>query len=316
MPADAGRILLGPGDDAAVIGGTEGPARGLLLSVDAAEEGVHFERGLHPPGAIGRRAVAAAVSDLAAMGGTPAASLVSLVVPEGGAELALAVSRGAGERAAALSAPIVGGNVTRGARLGLHVSVVGRAPAAAPPLLRSGARPGDVLFVSGPLGASSLGLAALRRRAVRTRMAPDPSPSEAEWIRAHLDPEPRLALGAALAGVATAAMDLSDGLALDLHRLSEASGCGAVVHEDQLPTAGSGPSALEAALFGGEDYELLFTGPRERIETAIAAGGPEWRTVARIGAITPRRIGVCLVSGAGPPMPIPKRGWDPFTPSP
>lgn len=307
-------VSIGPGDDAA---GLSGADSGLwLLTVDAAEEGVHFDRALHPWRAVGRRAVGAAVSDLAAMGGRPRAALISLVAPPADTEPAFEASAAAGERAAELGAPVVGGNVSGGRALALHVFVVGTTPPGIRALRRSGARVGDRLFVSGSLGGSALGLEILRRRATPGRAGGAVrTAAEERLVRKHLDPEPRLALGAALArsGAATAAMDLSDGLALDLHRLVEASGVGAVVEADRIPcaTPGEGSASalspgLSAALFGGEDYELLVTGPDE--EALSKAAGPG--SLTRIGEITEASRGVRLRTGDGMVEPLSRRGWD------
>lgn len=303
LPPGGPPVLVGPGDDAAVVAGAELEA-GLLLTVDAAEEGVHFDRVLHPLPAVGRRAVAAAASDIAAMGGRPLAALVSVVASPGDLDAARTVMAAAGRRGAELGAPVVGGNITRGDRLGLHVTVAGRMAEGARPLLRSGARPGDALFVSGPLGASALGLELLRDR-IGSRST---DPAESPWVRAHLDPQPRLRLGVELVGVATAAMDLSDGLALDLHRLARASRCGAVVEAARLPLAA--PAKLEAALFGGEDYELLFTAPRGRVTSRMAAGGAAWSGVTRIGRVVSREEGVRIATPDGRSRSLPPRGFD------
>ena len=311
-------LSIGPGDDAAGLAAADG---GLwLLTVDAAEEGVHFDRALHPWRAVGRRAVAAAVSDLAAMGGRPRAALISLVAPPADTESAFAVSAAAGERAAELGSPVVGGNVSGGRALALHVFVVGTTPPGVLALRRSGARIGDGLFVSGPLGGSALGLEILRRRATPGRAGRAVrTAAEERLVRQHLDPEPRLEIGAALArsGAATAAMDLSDGLALDLHRLVEASGVGAVVEADRIPCAAPGEGSasalspgLAAALFGGEDYELLVTGPDE--ESLSKAAGPG--SLTRIGEITEPSRGVRLRTGDGTVEPLPRRGWDGLRP--
>ena len=317
---------VGPGDDAAVLAAPDG--RQLLLTVDAAEDGVHFDRALHSPEDIGRRAVAAAASDLAAMGGRPLGFLVSLTAPaedrgEDGEEdreedaAALRVSRAASRRASEIGAPVVGGNLTAGARLALHVTVLGAMAEGSAPLLRSGARPGDGVFVSRPLGGAALGLAFLRRRGEESARR---SPDEAAALRKHLDPEPRLALGEALAasGSVSAAMDLSDGLALDLHRLAEASGAGVLLETDRIPVAPSGAAApdraLHAALFGGEDYELLFTGADEAAlrEAAAEAGEPP---PIRIGEVVAPGPGVRIRAAGGEPTPLPRRGWDSLAPT-
>jgi thiamine-monophosphate kinase len=297
------RVSRGPGDDAAVFRWPDGGA--LLLTVDAAEEGIHFDRRLHPLEAIGRRAVAAAVSDIAAMGGRPLGTLVSLVTPSTEETAAVAIAEAAGRRAAELGAPVAGGNITAGERLGLHITAAGTGAPGARLLCRSGALPGDGLYVTGELGGAALGLALLRLRTDgRARVA---GADEEALVARHLDPSPRLAAGIALAGKAHAGMDISDGLALDLHRLTAASAVGAFVEASRLPLAGKGARGVEAALFGGEDYELLVAGPPEAVESAAGAARVP---ITRIGGITGARKGVRLRRGDGSTETLPPRGWD------
>ncbi len=296
------RGFPGPGDDAAGFSLPEG-ALGLLTT-DAAEEGIHFDRLLHPIRSVGRRAVAAAVSDIAAMGGAPLAVLFSQVAPAGEQEAARLLFEAAAERAAELGARVAGGNLCGGARLAVHVTVLGALSPRSEPLTRTGARPGDSIHVSGPLGGSALGLRLLREK--RSPLGPE----EQRLVERHLDPAPRLRLGQELSArrAASAAMDLSDGLALDLSRLAEASGVGAEIEAAHLPLAGE-PDAvgLEAALEGGEDYELLFTSSDpEAVEAAAGAARIE---VHRIGTVTAREKGV-LLSGPEGRRPLAPRGWD------
>ena len=307
LPAGDGghapRLILGPGDDAAAFRWADGGT--LLLTTDASEEGVHFDRRIHPLRAIGRRAVAAAVSDVAAMAGRPVGTLISLVAPPREESAAAAISEAAAQRAAELGAPLVGGNITAGKRLGLHVTVAAASAPGAPVLRRSGALPGDGLFVTGELGGAALGLALLRRRA--DGKAGPFGPEEEELVARHLDPSPRLAAGLALADAARAAMDISDGLALDLHRLAAASRVGALIEAPRLPVAGKGAAGLEAALFGGEDYELLIAGPPERVlAAALTADVP----LTLVGRITEAGEGVRLSRPDGLTELLPPRGWD------
>ena len=305
--ADQGpRLILGPGDDAAAFAWPGGGA--LLLTTDAAEEGVHFDRRLHPPRAIGRRAVAAAVSDIAAMGGRPAGTLISLVAPPSDEAAAARISEAAAERAAELGAPLVGGNITAGERIGLHVAVVGSGAPGVPLLRRCGANPGDALFVTGNLGGAALGLSLLRRR--REGGTTPFDPEEEALVARQLDPAPRLEAGAALAGAAHAGMDISDGLALDLHRLAAASGVGALLEETRVPLAGKGAGALEAALFGGEDYELLIAGPPQQV---CAAAGKAGVPLTRVGRVTGADEGIRIERADGVAEPLPRRGWDSWT---
>ena len=300
------RLILGPGDDAAAFAWPGGGA--LLLTTDAAEEGVHFDRRLHPPRAIGRRAVAAAVSDIAAMGGRPAGTLISLVTPPSEETTAGRIAEAAAERAAELGAPLVGGNITAGERIGLHVAVAGAGGPGVPLLRRSGAKPGDGLFVTGTLGGAALGLALLRRR---TEGETTPlHPEEEALVARQLDPAPRLEAGAALGGAAHAGMDISDGLALDLHRLAAASGVGARVEETRVPLAGEGARGLDAALFGGEDYELLIAGPPQQV---CAAAERARIPLTRVGRVTAADEGIRLERAGGVIEPLPRRGWDSWT---
>lgn len=297
------QLILGPGDDAAAFAWPGGGA--LLLTTDAAEEGVHFDRSFHPPRAIGRRAVAAAVSDIAAMGGRPAGTLISLVTPPAEETTAARIAEAAAERAAELGAPLVGGNITAGERIGLHVAVAGTGIPGVPLLRRRGAKPGDGLFVTGSVGGAALGLAVLRRR-TEGETAPS-DPEEEALVARQLDPAPRLEAGAVLAGVAHAGMDISDGLALDLHRLAAASGVGAALEETRLPLAGVGAEALHAALFGGEDYELLIAGPRQPVRAAARRAEI---LLTRVGRVTAADEGIRLERAGGVDEPLPRRGWD------
>ena len=296
-------LVVGPGDDAAAFAWPGGGT--LLLTTDAAEEGVHFDRSLHPPRAIGRRAVAAAVSDIAAMGGRPAGTLISLVTPPSDEAAAARIAEAAGERAAELGAPLVGGNITAGERIGLHVAVAGTTDPGAPLLRRRGAKPGDGLFVTGNLGGAALGLVLLQRRTEGETTRFDPE--EEVLVARQLDPAPRLAAGAALAGVAHAGMDVSDGLALDLHRLAAASGVGASVEAARVPLAGEGARGLDAALFGGEDYELLIAGPPRKV---FAAARTAEIPLTQLGRVTAAGEGIRLERADGAAEPLPRRGWD------
>ena len=244
------------------------------------------------------------MSDIAAMGGRPTATLVSLVTPPAEEAVAARIAEAAGERARELGAPLVGGNITAGERIGLHVAVAGRVAPGAPLLRRRGAKPGDGLFVTGNLGGAALGLALLQRR--ETESVPF-APEEEALVARQLDPAPRLAAGAALAAAAHAGMDLSDGLALDLHRLAAASGVGARVEETRLPLAGKGARGLEAALFGGEDYELLVAGPAEQLG---AAARQAEIPLIQVGSVTGPDEGIRLERAGGATEPLPRRGWD------
>ncbi len=268
-------VLLGIGDDAAVLAPS---ARAQAVSVDAQVEGVHFRRDLLAPADIGYRALASALSDLAAMGATARAAFVAMIAPARLPEDDLyAIADGIAQAQRAFACVVAGGNLATGSELSITTTVIGDAPAA--PLTRAGARAGDALYVTGEIGAAALGLALLQ--AGRGELAPG---CVERWRR----PTARLREGAALAGVASAAIDVSDGLVQDLAHLAGASGVGFELEHERIPRAarlaescaaiGADPDAL--VLAGGEDYELLFTAAPDvrppfgtRIGSASASGG-------------------------------------------
>ena len=303
---DASRGLrLGIGDDAALFS----PRSGFetILTCDWFLEGTHFLRDKHPADSIGWKCLARAVSDVAAMGGTPRCFLLSLALPPaltgGWLDAFLVGLRRAQRRLGCL---LAGGDTTRSKRILIQVTVVGEVHAGTA-VLRSGAKPGDLIYVSGRLGEAESGL---RRLLAQKRMAPaDPA------LRKHLYPEPRLRLGSWLAkyGLATAMMDLSDGLSTDLARLCTASNVGARIEASRLPL----PSAdgaqrrevLNLALHGGDDYELLFTvspANRRRIPKNSATV-----RLTQIGEITRQRL--LQLSDAGrAEQTMVEGGWDSF----
>ena len=243
-PATA--LPVGIGDDGAVLP----PSRGPIVAVaDALVEGVHFRRDLSPPEAIGRKVVAVNVSDIAAMGAIAEYGLLTASLPGAtNVDWILALLRGVADEARRHSATIVGGDVTGSTGpVSLSLSMLGRL-AGTSPLLRSGAQPGDSLYVTGVLGTSGLGL---------RRLLTDPAASGPD-VDAYRAPSPRTAEGAALGawGRCHALMDLSDGLGVDAPRMAAASGVTLVIDLERLPAAPGADESL--ALFGGEDYELLF----------------------------------------------------------
>lgn len=301
--------LLGIGDDAAVWRPKSGCD--AILTCDWFLEGTHFRRDLHPPDAIGWKCLARALSDVAAMGSTPVCFLLSLAVP---AELTgrwldqlLLGLRRASKR---FACPLAGGDTTRQERLLINVTVIGQTKSGRP-IVRSGARPGDVLFASGRLGEAELGLRLIRR--VRKPISP-----KNRFLKKHLYPEPRIPLGSWLAAnrLASATMDLSDGLSTDLRRLCAASKVGARVHAAKIP----GPrladlpkghifKPLELALHGGDDYELLFAVPARK--TTLIPSSYGGLAITSIGEITKKRT-VELVGEDGRVQTIRSEGWDPF----
>jgi thiamine-monophosphate kinase len=287
------RVVVGSGDDAAVTA----PGAVTATSVDAVVDGVHFRRRTFPPRAIGAKALAAALSDLAAMGAEPGEAYVQVGLPADLPEEELAaIADGLGAAAARAGVAVAGGDITASPVLFLCVTAVGHADDASHLVARAGARPGDRLVVTGPLGGAAAGLLLLDRPDFGTGL----DPAVAAALRARqLEPEPRLAAGAALAGAgATAMIDLSDGLAGDAGHLARA---GAVRVEVDLPAvpvqpgvgevaraAGRGAEELVAA--GGEDYELLAAVPAASLDAVLAA--------LRDGGHAPAVIGV-VESGEG-----------------
>ena len=307
-----GWVLVGIGDDAAVIEPERN--RGEVLTVDALVDGVHFDRAFVPPDAIGHRALAANLSDLAAMGAAPRAALLSMALP---ALLPLDDFDGIAAGIAALAAEhrvaFVGGNLTRTpGPLTIDITAIGTVKRRQA-LTRSGARPGDDVYVSGSIGAAAAGLARLRTAVSRQSSDRDVSTEDLRLTTAYLHPVPRVRLGTLLARnrAATACIDLSDGLGDGVHRLAHDSGVGIAVDADALPIdaaardafTATGRDPVDAAVTGGDDYELLFTVRtrlRHRLRAAIRHGGVP---VARIGVCTERRDVVLVRGGAKAPMP-------------
>ena len=275
------RLPAGPpgevwiGDDAAVLRPPAGP---LLLAADALVEGLHWDPSVVGPDDAGWKALAVNVSDLAAMGGRPRHCVVTVAVPPGRAGDLDRLYDGLEAAAKALDCPIVGGDLTGGPALVVTVAVTGTVDGS--PVLRSGARPGDLLLVTGPLGSAS---AALRQR----RAPPRVTPRVAEGTAARM-------------GGATAMVDLSDGLLLDLRRLADASGVGVVV--DDVPVAEG--ATRDDALGGGEDYQLLLATPDQAVVQAAFED-------ARLAP--PVVIGRCTADPAERRLgsgPLPEGGWE------
>jgi thiamine-monophosphate kinase len=294
-------VILGPGDDCAIVSARD---RRLLFTVDALVEGVHFRRGWLTPAQLGRKAFAVNASDIAAMGGWPRWAVLHIAAPARtpAADL-LAMSRGVAAAATAASATLVGGNLSAARELSLVVALVGSCPTR--PVLRAGARAGDLLFVTGRLGDAALGLRQLRRDA-RARGAA---------VRRFRAPVARLGAGALLAatGVAAAMIDVSDGLVQDLGHLCRASAVGARIAIDRIPcTAAVRQAGIELALRGGEDYELLCAvRPRHRARAERLAARLGCRLTC-IGECMPER-GVRIVDAQGRPLRVGRGGHEHFS---
>ncbi len=288
LPPVGPRVRIGMGDDAAVTV----PGGATATSVDAIVEGVHFRRGPASLGQIGRKALATALSDLAAMGAEPGEAYVVLGIPteldeEDCIELIDGIAALAGETGTSLA----GGDVTRAPGLFVAMTVVGHA--GAPELLvgRGGARPGDALVLTGELGGAAAGLLLLERPELEEAVPPE---AAARLRSRQLEPQPRLAAGRALARTgATAMIDLSDGLGGDAVHLAESSAAAIRIEASALPlangvgeiAAAAGLDPLRLATSGGEDYELLAAMPPERVAEAASAVGDASTTLTRIGEV-------------------------------
>lgn len=305
-------VRLGIGDDAALLSPRSGYE--TILTCDWFLEGTHFLRDKHSADSVGWKCLARAVSDIAAMGGEPRCFLLSLALPETHTRRWLDEFLGGLCRAARqFKCPLAGGDTTRRDQILMNVTVVGEARSGRA-LLRSGARPGDIIYVSGRLGQAELGL---RRLESMRRIAKGDA-----MLRKHLYPEPRIALGRWLShyGTATSMMDLSDGLSTDLPRLCAASGVGARLEASSIPTA-SNPQrfgvknvdALDLALNGGDDYELLFTvRPSKTNRVPRAFQGVALTAIGEIER--DRRLSVVQLDGQE--TELRSGGWDPFKAAP
>ncbi len=301
-------VSLGIGDDAALVR----PARGreIVLTCDWFLEGTHFLRDKHPADSVGWKCLARAVSDVSAMGGVPRCFLVSLALPKDLTGRWLDEFLGGLRRAAShFRCVLAGGDTTARREVLINVTVVGEVLRGRA-VRRAGARVGDLIYVSGRLGQAELGLRLLRSASTRRRVTRNDA-----RLRKHLYPEARVELGRWLSEkrVATAMMDLSDGLSSDLRRLCAASGVGARVDGGRLPVVrGSKTARLDAlrlALHGGDDYELLFTVAKRDVRRVPRSFGEV--AITAIGEIT-RGRSVMVVDESGSAVELEARGWDPF----
>jgi len=307
--------VVGIGDDAALLGRQ-------LLTTDTLVENVHFRRAWCTPEELGWKALAVNLSDVAAMGGTPRAALVSLILPaETSVSVVMGLYRGMQRLARTTGVAILGGNLAKGSPLSITLTVTGESEA---PVLRTGARPGDRIFVSGQLGLARAGYLILKRKLTGTKdawaepratflrrrnEAANAYPGGLKAVRRFLLPDPRLDLGRDVH--ATAMMDVSDGLATDLPRLAQASGVGMVIDTEMLPVSRTFRALCDALkvapeavmLEGGEDYELVMTvSPSAEVPDAVA-----WHC---IGEVTSGHK--VLVRDKGRTRPLASRSFDHF----
>ena len=272
-------VVLGIGDDAALL--RVAPGEELVLTTDALVEGVHFLPG-SPADSLGHRALAVNLSDIAAMGASARWALLSLNLPQADGQWLGAFAHGFGALARQHAVALVGGNLSRGP-LAITVQMAGVVPEGQA-LRRDGARPGHALYVSGSLGDAAAGLKVVRGELQSAAGA-------ADFLRHRFEyPQPRLALGVALRGLASACIDVSDGLYVDAQRLLRASGCAARISLESLPLSAAlrqsvGDAAWQQALDGGEDYELCFSAPASCAAAIEAAATRSATAVTRIGAI-------------------------------
>ncbi len=313
-----GGLRLGIGDDCALVRVESGEE--LAVTTDLSIAGRHFRLEWQTPESIGRRTLARGLSDLAAMGARPVAAFLSLGLPadliqkaKGREPWIVRFLDGFFALADAFQTPLAGGDLAESLLLVADIVLVG-AVLRGKALLRSGARPGDLLYVTGTLGGSAAGLARLAELAAdrNVRLGPPRIPAKLQAVFApHLSPQPRIAQGLWLArrGIATAAIDLSDGLSTDLAHLCEESSVAAEVDAAALPVYSG--ATLEQALHGGEDYELLFTAPQGARVPRQIAGVP----VTCIGRILRTRKGrpqITLVTAEGTQTLAP-HGWEHFS---
>jgi thiamine-monophosphate kinase len=301
--------VLGVGDDCALLSPT--PGMQLAVSSDMLLEGRHFSPQDSPAG-IGHKSLAVNLSDLAAMGATPRWATLAIALPGIDDAWLTAFARGFFRMADAHGIELVGGDTTRGA-LGIAITVLGEVPPGLA-LRRSGAQAGDDIWVSGQIGSAAMALAYRQGRLFMEQI------DAAKVLPALYLPQPRVALGLALRGLAHSAIDISDGLLADLGHILAASGVGAELAFADLPVAAVAanylhqPVARECVLAGGDDYELCFTAPARQRAAVVAAGQQAGVAVTRIGQVVP-------VSGAraltvfdadGQAMQITTTGYDHF----
>jgi thiamine-monophosphate kinase len=304
------KIKIGIGDDCAVIGNSE---LDTLVTTDTLIENVHFNLSYFPPVALGEKAIAVNLSDIAAMGGVPLYILISLGIPASTqVEFVEELYVGFENMAKKYNCSIIGGDTVKSeSALMISVTIIGEAKKNAS-LSRAGAKNKDKIFITGVLGDSAAALDLLEKSGT----------TKNEIIERHLSPTPRLEEGQRLAGDigASAMIDLSDGLVSDLQRICDESQCGARIYLDKIPLSKclrewgklSKKNVLDYALYGGEDYELLFTIDENRIQSLEKIWQNMKTPITCIGEIDKKRKGIALVYEDGKEEPPAKGGYDHF----
>ncbi|MGA8431316.1 MAG: thiamine-phosphate kinase [Candidatus Sulfotelmatobacter sp.] len=301
-------VIAGIGDDCAVLrlAGARGREVDTLVTTDFSLEGIHFRRDWHSPESIGHRCLTRGLSDIAAMGGVPVAAFLSLAVPRDVPQVWIKrFMQGLIALARKHGVTLSGGDTAESPKgIFADIVVVGTVPRGTA-LLRSGARPGDGIYISGELGGSAAAVMEMMRK-TKHRL------SSRDYPR-HFFPEPRIELGRILRekGLASAMIDTSDGLSTDLAHICEESGVGAELQAEAIPRATVGKARrevdLELALHGGEDYELLFTAPRGKSIPSRIAGV----RITQIGRII-RSKKMILMNGSGTGSELRPQGWEHF----
>lgn len=308
-------LYLGIGDDCALL--RIKPGEEIAITTDLSIAGRHFRLKWHPAEVVGHRTLARGLSDIAAMGARPVAAFLSLGLPR---ELTMKKGRRPawidgflqGFLALALKhkTPLAGGDLAQSPLAAADIVLVGAVPRGKA-LLRSGARPGDLLYVTGALGGAAAGLNQLRKRHSKTPATLATPHRPKDRLAPHLWPQPRIPQGLWLSrrGAATAAIDISDGLSTDLDNLCAESGVSAELDANSLPIYPG--ASLEEALHGGEDYELLFTAPAGAPIPPRVAGVPV-TPIGRIVKARARQPRIVLSTSTGA-KPLPRRGWQHFS---
>ncbi len=304
-------VVRSIGDDVAVI---EMGGKALLITTDILIEDIHFERFWTDPFLLGRKALAVNLSDIAAMGGIPKYFLISIGLPKHLSFSFISLFyRGLKEEARRFRVDLVGGDTSLSQKIIINICLIGEGKKG-DLLFRNGAKAGDDLYVSGTLGDAALGLKILRSKGLRKKPR--------GLIERHLSPTPRIELGQALAGkhVASAMIDVSDGLLSDTNHILEESKVGARIWEDRIPLSSLyrrwvrtySKNPYQIALSGGEDYELLFTASPKMRAGILSLARSLNIPITRVGEILPEKEGFHLIRKEGKEIPLHRLGFDHF----